>query len=318
MYHQITASPPRAYTRYTVTPRQFDRQMSWLRLRGYQSLSLDALQRCRSGLEQWPPKPIVITFDDGYEEAARYALDVMPKYGFTATMFLVAGAIGQTSGWDQGVSMPLVGWDAVRGMVRAGFTIGSHSLTHANLTALEPKACARELRESRARLEDRLGSPVVHVAYPYGAVNQVVRDIAAEAGYVSGCTATLDLATATDDALLLPRVLVVSSDSMADFICRLRTARTVGVMARAYVGSAFRRTIVGLRASGACGVRLQADRLQALGFGLQAPGHLFEQLQLLLRRRPLLLPRVVEHRPSAKRRRDCAFVRDGGIDVRLR
>ena len=233
MYHQITASPPPGYTRYTVTPGQFGRQMRWLSARGYTTLTLDALRRCRAGTQPWPPRPVVITIDDGYAEAVRYALDVLQVHGFTATVFLVAGAMGGSSSWDMGVSMPVAGWDAAREMVSAGFTCGSHSITHARLDTLAPDACAREVRESRLRLEDGLGVAVTHFAYPYGAVNADVRRLVAESGYVTGCSATLDLSSERDDELLLPRVLIVRGDSFADFVCRLRTARTVDVMVRA-------------------------------------------------------------------------------------
>jgi peptidoglycan/xylan/chitin deacetylase (PgdA/CDA1 family) len=207
--------------------------MRWLSARGYTTLTLDALRRCRAGMQPWPPRPVVITIDDGYAEAVRYALEVLPPHGFTATVFLVAGAMGGSSSWDPGVAIPVAGWDSAREMLRAGFTCGSHSMTHARLDTLPPDACAREVRESRLRLEDGLGVAVTHFAYPYGAVNASVRRLVAESGYATACGARLDLASDRDDELVLPRVLVVRGDSFADFVCRLRTARTVDVMVRA-------------------------------------------------------------------------------------
>jgi peptidoglycan/xylan/chitin deacetylase (PgdA/CDA1 family) len=233
LYHQITDAPPPGYTRYTVTRAQFTRQMRWLRVRGYTALSLDALLACRNGERPWPRRSVVITIDDGYLEAVEHAAHVLPRFGFTATVFLVAGVMGQTSNWDQGVAMPIVGWNRARELMNAGLSFGSHSVTHPRLASLEPDACARELIESRATLEDGLGAPVVHVAYPYGSMNDAVRRMAAAAGYATGCGVTLELATPRDVRCDLPRVLVVSNDSMADFVCRLRTARPLAEMVRA-------------------------------------------------------------------------------------
>jgi peptidoglycan/xylan/chitin deacetylase (PgdA/CDA1 family) len=233
MYHQITAPPAAHYPRYTVTPARFTRQIRWLALRGYSTISLDTYLRCRAGEEPWPRHPIVITFDDGYEEAMQHALDTLPRFGFRATVFLVAGAIGRTSDWDAGVSMPVAGWSRLRELVSAGFECGSHTLTHPRLADAPPGACMRELRDSRRQLEDGLGVPIRHVSYPYGSVDAHVRALASEAGYASGCSSTLELAAPQHDPMLLPRVLMVSSDSLADFVCRLRTARPLAEMVRA-------------------------------------------------------------------------------------
>lgn len=233
MYHQITVTPPRGYTRYAVTPSQFARQMRWLSLRGCSTLSLDTLLRCRAGDLPWPRRPVVITIDDGYAEAARHAMEVLPRFGFTAIVFLVAGAMGGRSTWVQGVAMPVMRWETSREMMKAGFSCGSHSVTHPRLATLSPAACARELRESRQRLEDGLGATVTDFAYPYGSVDETVRQLAAEAGYSTACGITLKLSTDRDDPLRLPRVPVMGDESLADFACRLRTARPVGVMLKA-------------------------------------------------------------------------------------
>jgi peptidoglycan/xylan/chitin deacetylase (PgdA/CDA1 family) len=243
LYHQITDTPPAGYTRYTVTRAQFTRQMRWLRLRGYTAVSLDALMACRAGEQPWPTRAVVITIDDGYAEAVEHAADVLPRFGFTATVFLVAGVMGRTSNWDAGVTMPIVGWNRARALMDSGLSFGSHSVTHPRLALLDPDACARELIERRAKLEDGLGANVVHLAYPYGSMNEAVRRIAAEAGYVTGCGVTLELATPRDNPFELPRVLVVSADSIADFACRLRTARPLGEMVRAR----FNRTLNSMR-----------------------------------------------------------------------
>jgi peptidoglycan/xylan/chitin deacetylase (PgdA/CDA1 family) len=235
MYHQVTPAPHPRYPRYTLTPKQFGRHMRWLASRGYTPLSLDDYLECRAGRRRWPPRPVIITFDDGYAEGMRYAADIMSSFGFPGTVFLVASSIGGTSTWDEGVSMPVIDWRTLRELMQQGFSCGSHSLTHPRLADLTRDACMRELRDSRRQLEDGLGTQIRHLSYPYGSVNATVRQAAVEAGYATGCSARFELSSTDDDVMLLPRVLMVSSDSMADFVCRLRTARTLGVMVRARV-----------------------------------------------------------------------------------
>ena len=206
--------------------------MRWLSLRGCTALSFDTLLRCRTGATPWPRRPIVITIDDGYTEAARHAVEVLPKFGFTATVFLVAGAMGGGSTWVPGVSMPVMQWETAREMMKAGLSCGSHSVTDPRLATLSPAACMRELRDSRQRLEDGLGVAVTDFAYPYGSVDDTVRQLAAEAGYSIACGMTPKVSADGDDPLRLPRVEVMGDDSLADFACRLRTAQPVGVMLR--------------------------------------------------------------------------------------
>ena len=91
-------------------------------------------------------------------------------------------------------------------------------------------------------LENELGHPVHHLAYPFGSESEHVREIAAECGYESGCTVAIGLSSSADDPLGLRRVPVLGTDSLLDFISRLRTAYTVrdrlSALARSVVGAA--------------------------------------------------------------------------------
>jgi peptidoglycan/xylan/chitin deacetylase (PgdA/CDA1 family) len=232
-YHEITSAPTASFARYTVSRAQFARQMRWLSWRGYTTLTLDELLLCRSGQRTWPARPVVITIDDGYADAVRAALAVLPRFGFTAAVFLVTGAIGGRSRWDPGVDLPIVDWGGVRELRDAGFTCGSHTVTHPRLAGISLASCASELRDARRQLEDGLGAAVHHFSYPYGSVNGAVRELAAEAGYISACSVSIGLSTDGDDPLMLQRVRVEGADTFADFVCRLRTARPLGETIRA-------------------------------------------------------------------------------------
>jgi peptidoglycan/xylan/chitin deacetylase (PgdA/CDA1 family) len=226
MYHQVSPRPHPAFRRYTVTVREFTRQMRWLAAFGYQAIDMDALVRARMGQGSLPRRPVVITFDDGFQGCADYALPVLRAHKFTATFYLVAGLVGETSRWllpELGLELPLMTWDTVRALAVEGFQCGAHTVLHPRLAGLDPARCRAELVDGRKRLEEELGRPAVHLAYPFGSYDPTVQLIAAEAGYVTACSTRAGLSGPDDDLLALHRVTIYGHDSLLDFICRLRT-----------------------------------------------------------------------------------------------
>jgi peptidoglycan/xylan/chitin deacetylase (PgdA/CDA1 family) len=225
MYHQVAPRPPREFSRYALTPRRFAAQMTCLSLMGYRAVGLDAFL---SGRDALPRRSVVITFDDGIEGCLEHVMPVLSARRFTAIFYLVAGLVGQRSRWTRaelGIELPLMDWAAVRSLEVAGFEIGSHTMTHPRLPTLAPDACREELAASRRLLEDRLGHEVVHLAYPFGAFDDAVRSMAADAGYRSACSTRPGLARPDDDPLALSRVNVYGHESLLDFACRVRTGR---------------------------------------------------------------------------------------------
>lgn len=238
MYHEVSPDPHPSFRRYTVTAREFTRQMGWLATLGYQAIDMDALVRARAGQGSLPKRPVLITFDDGFQGCADYALPVLQAHDFTAVFYLVVGMMGATSRWmlpELGLELPLMSWETARAIAAAGFQCGAHTVTHPRLAGLDPARCRAELVEARARLEDELSRPAVHLAYPFGSYDRAVQMMAAEAGYVTACSTRAGLSGADDDLLALHRVKIYGHDSQLDFICRLRT----GAAIRDHLGHAF-------------------------------------------------------------------------------
>jgi peptidoglycan/xylan/chitin deacetylase (PgdA/CDA1 family) len=243
MYHQVAPLAPAAFGKYSVTPRAFAAQMRWLAMAGYTPVDLDALLSHRGSGAPLPRRPIVITFDDGFQECADHAAPILQSFGFTATFYLVAGLMGQPSRWllgERGVEFPLMDWNTARKLYSAGFTCGAHTVTHPRLAQLPAAACREELRRSREMIEERLGCEVAHLAYPFGSYDERVREIAAETGYRSACSVQIGISASDDDPLALHRVPVSGYDTLTDFICRLRTARPAGELLRGKARGAWR------------------------------------------------------------------------------
>jgi len=230
MYHEVSPAPHPSFRRYTVTVRAFTWQMRWLAARGYQAIDMDALLRARTGQGSLPERPVLITFDDGFQGAIDHAVPVLRAQEFTAVFYLVTGLMGKTSRWmlpELGLELPLITWDSARALAAAGFQCGTHTVTHPRLASLEPARCRAELVDARRRLEDELGRPAVHLAYPFGSYDKAVQAVAVEAGYLTACSTRPGLSGPDDDLLALRRVTIYGRDSLLDFVSRLRTGRAV-------------------------------------------------------------------------------------------
>ncbi len=231
MYHQVVPQPSSAFRKYTVTPEAFARQMKWLAWRRYEPIDLDALVDDRAGRRSLPPRPIVITFDDGYQACADYAAPILKAHGFAAIIYLVAGLAGELSHWllaECGVEYPIMDWETARQLSADGLHIGSHTVSHPRLSELPEAQCRVELLTSRQIIGDQLGRDVRHLAYPFGVFNAQVKTLAAEVGYQTACSVTIGFSTPGNDLLALQRVPVLGTDSLFDFIWRLQTARALG------------------------------------------------------------------------------------------
>lgn len=221
LYHQIDV-PPRhraPFRSMTVHPDRFRSQMAWLKRLGFQGLSLKDALPYISG--QKTGKVAVITFDDGFENVFRNALPVLQEHGFTATNYFVANQIGGANLWDQPLGVaPAKCMDMVqmREWVALGHEVGSHTLDHVFLPDQDAEEAARQLTQSREKLEDMLGGPVTSFAYPYGGENVAVRQIVAAAGYANAVTTEKRRAKAGDDPFGIPRLTVRRNDIWLQFL----------------------------------------------------------------------------------------------------
>jgi peptidoglycan/xylan/chitin deacetylase (PgdA/CDA1 family) len=233
----------------TFTPEAFASQMKWLARRGYTAITLDALLDHRAGRAELPRRPVVITFDDGYQDCVNNVVPILRQCGFTASFFLVAGEVGCWARWDLedfGWDFPLFDWDAARSLAAEGFEIGAHTVTHPHLAEIDLESGRREICESRRIIEDRLDREVPHFAYPYGSFDQDVRSIVANAGFRSVCSVISGLSPADDDPLALHRINVSGRDSLFDFQWRLVGQPTIWER-RENGGTRIKRTLMPAR-----------------------------------------------------------------------
>jgi len=205
----------------TVSPRLFERQIRFLAENGYQTISLEDYLFNQKKVA----RPIVITFDDAYQSVYRFGYPILKKYGFTATIFVIADYIGKENGWDvqlNGTIDKHLSWDEIRFLIDAGWEIGSHSSTHPDLTRLAHADLWYELAASRQQLEQNLHLAIKFISYPFNRVNDHVMQQAIDAGYEGGCClADKHIGTEKYIPFAIPRIGVYSIDTLFWFKQRL-------------------------------------------------------------------------------------------------
>ncbi len=186
MYHKVDDVPAGAkHPGNFVSPARFAEQLDALVSWGYQSVTFDQWIDYRNGLlTTLPPKPLIVTFDDGYTCFDHHAWPALRKRGIGATVFLVSSQIGRTNVWDEGeVALPLLDAPRIRALQDEGVEFGSHSVSHKALTRLTSDEAFQELNQSRWTLAEVLDRDVNVFAYPFSNQSREVRSLAQQAGY---------------------------------------------------------------------------------------------------------------------------------------
>jgi peptidoglycan/xylan/chitin deacetylase (PgdA/CDA1 family) len=227
MYHWFRSSRPGPRSRspqLEIAPELFERQMALLQRAGYRTVSL--AQAASGEASAGRGRPVVITFDDGTLDFWEHGRNVLERHGFTATLFVVTGAVGGQSGWDRHLGEPsrsLLSWAQLRELHCAGFEIGSHTHSHRPFTEIDDDDVRHELARSRQALQDELGLVARFVAYPRGFYLTRHKRLAREAGYEGACAVILrwsDLRRS--DRYELKRMTIKGTESMLGFRMRLR------------------------------------------------------------------------------------------------
>lgn len=198
----------------TTSPAEFDRQLAALKAAGFTTISPDDLLAYVKGeAVKLPDKPVVITFDDGYEDNYSNAFPILAKYGYKAAVFMV----GINFDRKDRLSSREIG-----AMTAAGYTVGGHSMTHPNLTALDGPRLAAEVAGSRAKAERVTGKAVRYFAYPGGFYDIRTVEAVREAGFAGAFTVLTGLNEAgRDDPYLLRRIPVFARTDFAKLLALL-------------------------------------------------------------------------------------------------
>ncbi|MCB8818246.1 polysaccharide deacetylase family protein [Desulfosporosinus shakirovi] len=196
-----------------MPPDQFAAQMAYLQEKGYESVTLDQLYQALYKGGVLPQKPIVITFDDGYEDNYATAFPIVKKYGFTAAVFMVSSYIGGEG---------FMSWSQLRELSANGWEIEGHTVNHPYLSQVDKTTVLNELMNSKETLEEGLGKSVGFFAYPYGDFNADVAQAVKQTGYLMAFTTDRGWADLNLDEWHLQRVYCFANMGLNEFARRLQ------------------------------------------------------------------------------------------------
>lgn len=213
MYHVI-AAPPRSapYPDLYVRRSDFARQMRWLARNGFQGVTLrDVHDHWRRGTPL-PAKPIVVSFDDGYLSIFRSAFPILRALGWPGVVNLKVGNTRHPTGLPPRL---------VRHLIRGGWEIDAHTITHPDLTSVRAARLRHEVAGSRAWIRRTFRVPADFFCYPSGRYDARVIAAVRAAGYRGATTTEYGLARPRE-LYTLDRIRIDRRDGLAGFARKLR------------------------------------------------------------------------------------------------
>lgn len=229
MYHLISESPKGGrYQGMRVSPAAFERQLAWLAKHGFHFATMDEVVRGDA-----PPRSVVLTFDDGYEDNYTAAFPLLKKYGAKATLYLVADR-EEGSDWSakkkahhnsgELTREPKLSDAQVAEMIASGIIeLGAHTMTHANLASLDTSGKKAEIADSKEWLEKRFGVKIGSFAYTFGIWDAEDREIVREAGFSSAVTTDPGIdALPFAEPLAIRRIKISGKENHLAFCLRMR------------------------------------------------------------------------------------------------
>jgi len=213
-YHKIDTRLELGFTR--LGPRAFRRQLDALVSAGYDALgSAELLDAVAGGATPSGHRPVVLTFDDGYDALAEHAFPELAGRGLRAIVFVITDYVGRENTWDVQYGWRRfhhLTWEQLGRWQEQGIEVHSHGASHARLTWLSDDAAAEDLGRSREAIAQRLGRAPAGISYPFGAADARILRLAAAAGYTLGFGGPN---TAPAGPLGLPRQPVYAWDAAA-------------------------------------------------------------------------------------------------------
>lgn len=215
MYH-VLEDYSGTYEELYVSPQVFRQQLAYLKEEGYHTVKLqDVLEHWQNN-KPLPEKPIVLSFDDGYRSMYTTAYPILKDFDYQGVFFLYNSKIDTDSGLSK---------EMVEEMVAGGMEIGSHTLSHPDMTKISAAKLKKELEDSQRLLSELVGSPVLTLAYPAGRYNEKVIKATEEAGYLAAVTTEYGSASINQNPLRLKRVRINKSDGLKGFIKKIQATK---------------------------------------------------------------------------------------------
>jgi peptidoglycan/xylan/chitin deacetylase (PgdA/CDA1 family) len=209
-----------------MTPEKFESQVKYLKDNGFTIIPLqEAVNYLQGKRDALPKKPIVITADDGWESNFTYMLPIVKKYNIPVTLFIYPQTISEGKN--------ALTWDQLKQLHQTGlFDVQSHTYDHPNFKQarkrMSPETYAKyvknQLVNSKKILEEKLGTKVSFLAWPFGIYDDYLEKQAHDAGYDMAFTIDYRPAKRTDRAMAEPRFMIIDAATKKTYAGLVGTA----------------------------------------------------------------------------------------------
>ncbi|MDB5267416.1 MAG: hypothetical protein JWP58_456 [Hymenobacter sp.] len=221
MYHKIPDAPLATKHQIYVTKENFEKHLAYFKQQKLTPITFADYLKYATGelpLREFPARPIILTFDDGYTDNYTNLLPLMQQYGYRGVLYLLGDADIRYNRWDADFDpdeprSEIMDLAQKRAFVAAGWEIGAHTMSHPRLTTLPLPAAAAEIQGSKTALEAALQTEIVSFAYPYGDLGEDVKAAVREAGFALGVATDTGGMTIEDDRMQVFRVNMFPNES---------------------------------------------------------------------------------------------------------
>lgn len=226
MYHRVIRKGDRKGDPLSVSEEAFREQMNWIQKFGFTTITFFDYQLYLEGKLTLPRKPIIITFDDGYQDTYTRALPILHEKEMRAVIFVLGNRGLKRAWWESGDPDDLcllMSDSQIQEAHALGFEIGAHTMNHLALGELDEEEVRHEVQGSKQAIEELLQEEVLSISYPYGSLNQSVLDITAEGGFRFGCGVFTGPPRFGTNMFDLRRLAIKQEMGPAQFLMRLLT-----------------------------------------------------------------------------------------------
>lgn len=215
MYHMISEPDINEEIKYACPPKRFDHHIRQLKQHGFNFVSLEQIEQHLLSNKELPENAVAVTLDDGFADNYTNAFPILAKHQIPATIFLATGHLEKTNLWMVQNGFPtrkMLDWEQIKEMEKNNISFGAHTVSHPKLPDLDLEPATHEISVSKQVIEDNLGKPCKHFAYPYGLFNTENRNSVKAAGYTLACSTRPGFNNAERDPLILHRIEVYGGD----------------------------------------------------------------------------------------------------------
>ena len=231
MYHKIPDAPLATKHQIFVTKENFARHLAYFQKQKLTPITFADYLNFASGkrpLADFPRRPIILTFDDGYTDNYTNLLPLMQQFGYRGVLYLLGDATIRYNKWDADFDPAEPRSDIMdlvqkRAFVAAGWEIGAHTMSHPRLTTLPLPEAVAEIQRSKAELETALQTELVSFAYPYGDLNNTVKTAVRNAGFTFGVATDSGGMHLEDDRMQVFRVNMFPNESASSLFKKTST-----------------------------------------------------------------------------------------------